>query len=86
MRILMITSELSPYAKTGGLGEAVAALSSGLHARGHEVTVILPAYGAIDRGAFSLVERDESFDLRLGARVMPARILEATARDAATGA
>jgi starch synthase len=44
MRILMVTAELSPLAKTGGLGDAVAGLSGALAARGHDVRVLMPRY------------------------------------------
>src|SRR5690606_21083979 len=44
MRILMVTAELAPLAKTGGLGDAVAGLSAALAARGHDVRVLMPRY------------------------------------------
>lgn len=49
MRILMVTSEAVPYAKAGGLADAVAALSAQLSAIGHDVRVVLPRYYFIDR-------------------------------------
>jgi starch synthase len=44
MRIVMVTSECEPFAKTGGLADVVDALSRALGKRGHEVTVMLPFY------------------------------------------
>lgn len=44
MRILFASSELAPYAQTGGLGDAVSGLARALHERGHEVICALPAY------------------------------------------
>jgi starch synthase len=44
MKIVMVTSELAPYSKTGRLGESVAGLASALAARGHAVTCIVPYY------------------------------------------
>ena len=49
MRILMVTSEAVPYAKAGGLADAVSALSAQLSAIGHDVRVVLPRYYFIDR-------------------------------------
>ena len=49
MRVFFATSELSPLAQSGGLGDAVAGLSRALAARGHEVVSLLPAY----RGALA---------------------------------
>ncbi|MFZ9887265.1 MAG: glycogen/starch synthase [Myxococcota bacterium] len=44
MRILFASSELAPFAQTGGLGEAVRGLALALAARGHEVECLLPGY------------------------------------------
>lgn len=45
MRILMISAEYAPLAKTGGLGDAVAGLSAALASKGHDVRVMIPDYG-----------------------------------------
>jgi starch synthase len=44
-KVLMVTSECVPFAKTGGLADAVAGLSQALVNLGQEVTVFLPHYG-----------------------------------------
>jgi starch synthase len=44
MKILMVCAELAPWAKTGGLADAVAGLSDALAAAGHDVRVLLPRY------------------------------------------
>lgn len=44
MNVLMISAELAPFAKTGGLADAVTGLSDALAARGHDVRVLLPKY------------------------------------------
>jgi starch synthase len=44
MKILMVCAELAPWAKTGGLADAVAGLSDALAASGHDVRVLLPRY------------------------------------------
>jgi len=48
-RILFITAECTPLAQTGGLGDAVAGLSKALVQRGHDVRIVMPLYGRIDR-------------------------------------
>jgi len=53
-RILMAAAEMAPFAKAGGLGDALCALSGTLAAAGHDVRVVLPCYGFIDRDAFGL--------------------------------
>ncbi len=47
VRIVYASSEMAPYAKTGGLADVSAALPKALAARGHEVTCFLPRYGSI---------------------------------------
>ncbi len=54
MRILMVTAEYAPLAKTGGLGDAVASLAGALSARGHDVKVVMPLYGDVDRSRYDV--------------------------------
>lgn len=49
MKILLCASELSPFVKTGGLADVVGALPRELKSLGHDVRVIIPFHGAIDR-------------------------------------
>lgn len=46
--IAMIASEAAPYAKTGGLGDMVAALAMALAKNGHKTRLIMPRYASID--------------------------------------
>lgn len=48
MKILMVCSEMVPFAKTGGLGDMVAALTAELGRSGHDVRVVMPRYYSID--------------------------------------
>src|SRR5450432_922786 len=51
-RILMVTSEAAPFAKTGGLADVLGSLPPALVEKGEDVAVILPAYATVDlRGA-----------------------------------
>lgn len=47
MNILFIASEYHPFAKAGGLADAVSSLAQALATRGHTVSVVLPRYGSI---------------------------------------
>ena len=49
MRILMISSEASPLAKTGGLGDILGSLPEFLNQIGLDVRLMIPAYKSIDR-------------------------------------
>ena len=50
----MISSEAAPYAKTGGLADAVSALSKTLTELGHDVKILIPRYYGIDRQQLEL--------------------------------
>jgi starch synthase len=58
MKILMVCAEFAPWAKTGGLADAVAGLSDALAAAGHDIRVLLPRYAhlAAPRGTPHTVE------------------------------
>jgi len=57
MKILMVCAEFAPWAKTGGLADAVAGLAGALAASGHDVRVLLPHYSHVAaRGARHTVE------------------------------
>lgn len=51
-RVLMVTSECAPLAKTGGLGDAVAGLAKALRQAGCDVRVVLPFYAGIPRTTY----------------------------------
>jgi len=47
----MVSSEATPFAKSGGLSDAVSALSRALARAGHDVRILLPRYYSIDRSS-----------------------------------
>jgi len=47
-RILLVSSEAAPLAKTGGLADVVGALPAALRVWGDEAAVVIPRYGSID--------------------------------------
>lgn len=56
MKVLVVAAELAPYAKTGGLGDMVAALASALGDLGLDVTVLMPGYpGLVSQECFEQV-------------------------------
>ena len=72
MNVLFVSSEVAPFAKTGGLGDVAAALPRALAAkdRGYDVRLIMPMYGRVKHaeGAVTVV-REVSVRLG-GARVV----------------
>lgn len=57
MKILMVSSELAPLAKTGGLADAVAGLARALSTSGHEVLVLMPRYAHLPRAGSKSKQR-----------------------------
>ncbi|AET67876.1 glycogen/starch synthase, ADP-glucose type [Desulfosporosinus orientis DSM 765] len=47
MKLVFVTAEACPFAKTGGLGEVAGSLPAYLHQQGVDVRVIMPKYGTI---------------------------------------
>ena len=66
LKILMISSEVVPYAKTGGLADVVGALPQVLQRLGHEVIVVMPKYGSIDVQKHGLRRHWESMGVWMG--------------------
>ena len=44
MRILLASSEVHPYSKTGGLADMAGALAKALAREGHQVGLVTPLY------------------------------------------
>lgn len=56
MKILLVSSELSPLVKTGGLADAAGALAQSVKQLGAEVSVAIPKYGQIELSGEPLCE------------------------------
>jgi starch synthase len=68
MRLLLATSELHPFSKSGGLADMVGALAKTLAAQGHQVGVVTPLYRGIQKKFPDVRRFDWQFDLPLGAK------------------
>jgi starch synthase len=67
MKIVHAASELFPYMKTGGLADAVGALTVALADEGHEVSVFLPGYrAALEHKDAAGAERKLRLKIELG--------------------
>lgn len=80
--VIHLAPELSPYARTGGLGEAVASLAKYQAASGIPVTVFMPLYAAV-REHTEVQPVGAAFSLTVGPRTETARIYEPVAPVAA---
>ncbi len=68
MKILMVSSEVIPYAKTGGLADVTGTLPSALKKLNHEVRVVMPKYKSIDFGRTKPIKVIEKYPINFGAQ------------------
>src|SRR5512141_1580755 len=68
MRILLASSEVHPYSKTGGLADMVGALGKALARAGHRVGIVTPLYLGIRERYPALTALDLPLDVALGVR------------------
>lgn len=66
MKILLASSEVHPYSKTGGLADMVGALAKSLAEGGHEVGLVTPLYRGIQAKFPALKPLDYLIDVPLG--------------------
>ncbi len=66
MRVLFASSEIVPFASTGGLGDVCAALPKALALEGVEVVRMMPLYQQIDRAKYGLEKCDIDLHIPLG--------------------
>ncbi|HPW64821.1 MAG TPA: glycogen/starch synthase, partial [Candidatus Omnitrophota bacterium] len=66
MKILFVTSEISPFARTGGLGDTLASLTAAVRAEGHDVTVFMPRYKCVDIRRLGLEIAINYFEVIIG--------------------
>jgi starch synthase len=76
MKIALIASEVTPFAKTGGLADVLGSLSVVLEQLGNEIFVIAPAYSSVLRGDFALQETSMQFSVPLADRSVLAKVLQ----------
>ena len=78
MKIAMIASEVSPFAKTGGLADVIGTLSVALERLGHEVCVIAPAYRCVLQSEFTLRESPIKLSVPVSNRQQEATVVQST--------
>jgi starch synthase len=74
LRILMVSSEVVPFAKTGGLADVVGSLPGALSGLGCEVAVVMPLYRGVVAENFAGDRVLEDLPVPLGRQVIPAEI------------
>jgi starch synthase len=73
LKILEVSAEVAPFARTGGLGDVLGALPKALARTGHEVKVMMPGYGSIDLDRPGFQSLNWSARITLGDKEVAAR-------------
>jgi starch synthase len=66
--ILIVSSEMNPLIKTGGLADVVGALSAEMIHRGHDVRVVLPKYSDCNLHGLAVGKAIEPMGIQMGTR------------------
>ncbi len=74
MNLLLASSEVHPYSKTGGLADMVGALAKALARSGHAVSLITPLYSGIREKYPKIKPTGLKLNLPLGARQVEATV------------
>lgn len=66
LKILVVSVEVAPFAKVGGLADVASSLPKALRALGHDARILMPAYGMVIRDPRYAAERvGKPFDVRV---------------------
>lgn len=75
MNIVFVSSEVAPFAKTGGLADVCGALPIELARLGHNVAVIMPAYRQVHESGVPIEPLPVKFDVPIGNKIVRGRLL-----------
>lgn len=78
VNILFASSEITPYAKTGGLGDVSSALPAELRRHGHSVSVVVPFYRDVRKNMPKLVKSPIELAFPLGRSIARGRVWQGT--------
>jgi starch synthase len=76
LKILLLSAEVVPFAKTGGLADVAGSLPKALRALGHDVRVAMPRYGRISLEKFNLTRRLAPYPVKVAEQEVPAELYE----------
>jgi starch synthase len=76
LKILLLSAEAVPFAKTGGLADVAGSLPKAIRAMGHDIRVAMPRYGRIDPEKFELKEILPAFPVPMNKQVEEAAVLQ----------
>src|SRR5216117_3456804 len=74
MNVLLASSEVHPYSKSGGLGDMVGAMAKAMSAEGQQVAVVTPLYRGITERFSELKKSDCPMSQMLGPQTVEASV------------
>ncbi|MCL2378065.1 MAG: glycogen synthase GlgA [Defluviitaleaceae bacterium] len=77
LKILFVSTEVSPYSKTGGLGDVAGSLPKALRGKGVDVRVVLPKFGNISPALLNGITSAANFTVHLSWRAQNAAVYAA---------
>lgn len=75
MKVLLLSAEVEPFAKTGGLADVAASLPQALRDLGHEVAIMMPGYRRALQAGRPVRETGVQVRVPIGHRSLEGRIL-----------
>jgi starch synthase len=75
LKVLYLSAEVVPFAKTGGLADVAGALPKAIRVLGHDIRVAMPRYGRVDIEKFGLTRVIDVVNVPMDERTEQAGIL-----------
>jgi len=82
LKILIISAEMVPFVKVGGLADVVGALPKSLQALGHDIRLAMPRYGQVDPTRFHLETIVDAVSVNMSNFQVPVSVRRGTVGDA----
>jgi len=81
LKVLFLSPEAAPFAKTGGLADVAGSLPGALKRRGVEVRMVLPFYAVVRKGNFEVSPLIDNLEIPLGEEKLASTVLETRTSD-----
>jgi starch synthase len=74
MKIVFASSEVAPFAKTGGLADVSGSLPAALASLGHQVVIVMPLYRSVMEGPYELNSIEAALEVPYRGRVLKDKV------------
>lgn len=76
LKILLVSPEIHPFAKTGGLADITGVMAKVLHDMGHDIRTIMPKYKSVDEKKFKIKPLSANILIPIGTSWKKAELFE----------